>query len=142
MTDEDVTSTELAFWIFLLDQGPEKRYWFTSWEYRLWSTCSSRSSALVLGHDRTFFLSCLGCIVTIFGMPLTTLAARHNIVTVRVVCPSLSAYISPYPRHCLDRRLDLPRRCSELVNDKRSLHLRPHLLPCLSSSRQGRGCRS
>jgi hypothetical protein len=87
VTDENVTSTELAFWIFLLDQGPEKRYWFTSWEYRLWSICSSRSCALVLSHDLTFFWSCLGCIVTILGMPLTTLAARHDIVTVRVVLP-------------------------------------------------------
>jgi len=33
--------TELAFWLFLLDQGPEKREWFTSWEYRLWSICPS-----------------------------------------------------------------------------------------------------
>jgi len=52
---------ELAFWLFLLDQGPEKRDWFTSWEYRLWSIC---------------------CVVAILGMPLTTLVARHDIVTV------------------------------------------------------------
>ncbi|KAI9441752.1 hypothetical protein H4582DRAFT_1934705 [Lactarius indigo] len=32
---------ELAFWLFLLDQGPEKRDWFTSWEYRLWSISPS-----------------------------------------------------------------------------------------------------
>lgn len=136
-------ATELAFWIFLLDQGPEKRDWFTSWEYRLWSICSSRSSVLVRGLDRTFFLSCLGGIATIFGMPLTALAARHHLVTVRVVYPSLSVHTSPLsPRRCLDRRLDLPRWCSQLVDDQRSLHLRPHLLPCLSSPCQGRGCRS
>jgi len=52
---------ELAFWIFLLDQGPEKRDWFTSWEYRVWS---------------------IGCAAAILGMPLTTTIARHNILTV------------------------------------------------------------
>jgi hypothetical protein len=31
------TSTELAFWFFLIDQGPEQRDWFTSWEYKFWS---------------------------------------------------------------------------------------------------------
>ncbi|KAI0264119.1 hypothetical protein BC834DRAFT_270942 [Gloeopeniophorella convolvens] len=52
---------ELAFWLFLLDQGPEKREWFTSWEYRLWS---------------------IGCVAAILGMPLTTLIARHNLLTI------------------------------------------------------------
>ncbi|KAH9980665.1 hypothetical protein BJV74DRAFT_97502 [Russula compacta] len=52
---------ELAFWLFLLDQREEKRDWFTSWEYRLWSIC---------------------CFASILGMPLTTLVARHDIVTV------------------------------------------------------------
>ncbi|KAF8262510.1 hypothetical protein EI94DRAFT_1780020 [Lactarius quietus] len=52
---------ELAFWLFLLDQGPEKRDWFTSWEYRVWS------------------IVCAGAMV---GMPLTTMIARHNILTV------------------------------------------------------------
>ncbi|KAI9465377.1 hypothetical protein BJY52DRAFT_1424761 [Lactarius psammicola] len=52
---------ELAFWLFLLDQGPEKRDWFTSWEYRVWS---------------------IGCAAAILGMPLTTMIARHNILTI------------------------------------------------------------
>ncbi|KAH9987396.1 hypothetical protein BJV77DRAFT_791888 [Russula vinacea] len=51
---------ELAFWFFLIDQGPEKRDWFTSWEYKFWT---------------------FGCVATILGMPLTTLVARHDIVT-------------------------------------------------------------
>ncbi|KAI9454944.1 hypothetical protein F5148DRAFT_1277267 [Russula earlei] len=38
---------------------PEKRNWFTSWEYRLWAIL---------------------CLATILGMPLTTLVARHDIV--------------------------------------------------------------
>ncbi|KAH9039882.1 hypothetical protein EDB85DRAFT_1928390 [Lactarius pseudohatsudake] len=53
--------TELAFWLFLLDQGPEKRDWFTSWEYRLWS---------------------ISCAAVVLGMPLTTMIARHNILTI------------------------------------------------------------
>ncbi|KAN0137766.1 hypothetical protein V8E53_004250 [Lactarius tabidus] len=52
---------ELAFWLFLLDQGPEKRDWFTSWEYRVWS---------------------IVCAAAIVGMPLTTMIARHNILTI------------------------------------------------------------
>ncbi|KAH9067523.1 hypothetical protein EDB87DRAFT_1552329 [Lactarius vividus] len=52
---------ELAFWLFLLDQGPEKRDWFTSWEYRVWS---------------------ISCAAAILGMPLTTMIARHNILTI------------------------------------------------------------
>lgn len=35
--DDDINSpAELAFWLFLLDQGPNRRDWFTSWEYRMW----------------------------------------------------------------------------------------------------------
>lgn len=52
---------ELAFWLFLLDQGPEKRDWFTSWEYRVWS---------------------ISCAAVVLGMPLTTMIARHNILTI------------------------------------------------------------
>ncbi|KAH9976300.1 hypothetical protein BGW80DRAFT_911727 [Lactifluus volemus] len=51
---------ELAFWFFLLDQGPKKRDWFRSLEYRLWS---------------------IACFVSILGMPLTALLSRHDILT-------------------------------------------------------------
>jgi len=51
---------ELAFWFFLIDQGPEKRDWLTSWEYKFWSLAS---------------------VATILGMPLTTVIARNDIVT-------------------------------------------------------------
>lgn len=27
---------ELAFWLYLLHQNPDKDPWFESWEYRLW----------------------------------------------------------------------------------------------------------
>ena len=27
---------ELAFWLYLLHQNPDKEAWFSSWEYRLW----------------------------------------------------------------------------------------------------------
>ncbi|TFY77324.1 hypothetical protein EWM64_g6689, partial [Hericium alpestre] len=52
---------ELAFWLFVLDQGPTKREWFSSWEYRMWY---------------------LGCVAAILGMPITTLAARHDLNTI------------------------------------------------------------
>ncbi|PPQ72203.1 hypothetical protein CVT25_006597 [Psilocybe cyanescens] len=49
---------ELAFWLFLLHQGPGKREWFHSWEFRSWY---------------------YGSIVAILGMPLTTLVSRREI---------------------------------------------------------------
>lgn len=51
---------ELTFWLFLLHQGPGKRDWFHSWEFRIWY---------------------LGSIAAILGMPLTTILARHQIDT-------------------------------------------------------------
>ncbi|EGO00817.1 hypothetical protein SERLA73DRAFT_32684, partial [Serpula lacrymans var. lacrymans S7.3] len=49
---------ELTFWLFLLHQGPKKREWFDSWEFKLWYT---------------------GSVVAILGMPLTTLVSRRNL---------------------------------------------------------------
>ncbi|KAH0588538.1 hypothetical protein H2248_004366 [Termitomyces sp. 'cryptogamus'] len=51
---------ELTFWVFLLTQGPGKREWFDSWEFRLWT---------------------FGSISTVAGMPITVLATRFNIDT-------------------------------------------------------------
>ena len=84
--DKSHLDTELAFWLFLLDQGSEKRDWFTSWEYRVWSL--SRSN---LSYTLTCFQFLLpGCVVAILGMPITTLVARHNILTVRTCSLVLS----------------------------------------------------
>ncbi|KJA28099.1 hypothetical protein HYPSUDRAFT_97301, partial [Hypholoma sublateritium FD-334 SS-4] len=49
---------ELAFWLFLLHQGPGKREWFESWEFRIWY---------------------LGSMVSVLGMPLVTLVTRREI---------------------------------------------------------------
>ncbi|KAK0212324.1 hypothetical protein DFS33DRAFT_1280685 [Desarmillaria ectypa] len=49
---------ELTFWLFLLHQGPSKRNWFHSWEFRVWY---------------------LGSMVAILGMPLATLVQRNNL---------------------------------------------------------------
>ncbi|KAJ7750117.1 hypothetical protein DFH07DRAFT_828234 [Mycena maculata] len=51
---------ELTFWLFLLHQGPRKREWFDSWEFRTWY---------------------LGSMVAVLGLPLTTLIKRDNIET-------------------------------------------------------------
>ncbi|KAH9922120.1 uncharacterized protein B0H18DRAFT_1019215 [Fomitopsis serialis] len=56
---------ELAFWLYLLHQRPEKGEWFESWEYRFWYW---------------------GSIVSIIGMPLTCMIARRHLDT-------LDAYI-------------------------------------------------
>lgn len=49
---------ELAFWLFLLHQGPGKHDWFHSWEFRAWS---------------------LGSAIAVLGMPLTAFASRRNL---------------------------------------------------------------
>ncbi|KAG5640874.1 hypothetical protein DXG03_006760 [Asterophora parasitica] len=51
---------ELTFWVFLLNQGPGKREWFASWEFRVWT---------------------IGSVATLTGMPMTALAARHDLDT-------------------------------------------------------------
>ncbi|KAF9012604.1 hypothetical protein BDQ17DRAFT_1344242 [Cyathus striatus] len=51
---------ELTFWLFLLHQGPGKREWFQSWEFRAWY---------------------LGSIIAVAGMPLTTLVSRRQLET-------------------------------------------------------------
>ncbi|KAI0684001.1 hypothetical protein BC835DRAFT_1392312 [Cytidiella melzeri] len=51
---------ELAFWLYLLHQNPDKDPWFNSWEYRMWF---------------------MGSIAAILGMPITAVVARHNVVT-------------------------------------------------------------
>ncbi|TFK25709.1 hypothetical protein FA15DRAFT_668226 [Coprinopsis marcescibilis] len=49
---------ELTFWLFLLHQGPGKRDWFHSWEFRTWYT---------------------GSVIAIVGMPLTAVVTRHEL---------------------------------------------------------------
>ncbi|TFK44980.1 hypothetical protein BDQ12DRAFT_673903 [Crucibulum laeve] len=51
---------ELTFWLFLLHQGPGKREWFYSWEFRTWY---------------------LGSMIAVLGMPLTTLITRRQLET-------------------------------------------------------------
>ncbi|KAF5387232.1 hypothetical protein D9757_006817 [Collybiopsis confluens] len=49
---------ELTFWLFLLHQGPSKRDWFSSWEFRVWY---------------------LGSVIALLGMPLTVIIKRANL---------------------------------------------------------------
>ncbi|OCH92046.1 hypothetical protein OBBRIDRAFT_811881 [Obba rivulosa] len=48
---------ELTFWLYLLHQKPNKAPWFESWEYTLW---------------------CAGSLVSILGLPTTTIIVRHD----------------------------------------------------------------
>ncbi|KAH9846502.1 hypothetical protein C2E23DRAFT_890820 [Lenzites betulinus] len=58
---EQVTHLEeLAFWLYLLHQNPNKEAWFSSWEYRLWY---------------------LGSVLAVIGMPLTALITRNELET-------------------------------------------------------------
>ncbi|KAJ7647885.1 hypothetical protein FB45DRAFT_1020096 [Roridomyces roridus] len=49
---------ELTFWLFLLHQGPNKREWFHSWEFRMWY---------------------IGSLTAVVALPLTTLTKRHDL---------------------------------------------------------------
>ncbi|KAF8588830.1 hypothetical protein K439DRAFT_1383972 [Ramaria rubella] len=51
---------ELTFWLFLLHQGPTRREWFTSTEFKAWAVASS---------------------VAIAGMPITAIVTRSNPLT-------------------------------------------------------------
>ena len=42
-----IRHAELAFWLFLLHQGPGKRNWFHSWEFRTWYMGMNLHSKLV-----------------------------------------------------------------------------------------------
>lgn len=50
---------ELTFWLFMLNQGPGKSQWFSSYEYKVW-----------------FF----GSFVSVLGLPLTALIAKNDLV--------------------------------------------------------------
>lgn len=80
----------------------------------------------------------LASAATILGMPLTTLLARNNIVTVNTF-PSYSALPLDYSP---DRCMDLSRRFLDLHRDQPSLHFHSRPLPCLPSPRHSGGCRS
>ncbi|THV06650.1 hypothetical protein K435DRAFT_960261 [Dendrothele bispora CBS 962.96] len=51
---------ELFFWLFLLHQGPHKRNWFNSWEFRAWY---------------------LGSMTAVLGMPIAVLIRRRQMET-------------------------------------------------------------
>ncbi|KAI0774897.1 hypothetical protein BD413DRAFT_472444 [Trametes elegans] len=52
---------ELAFWLYLLHQNPNKEAWFSSWEYRLWY---------------------IGSLFALIGLPMTALITRNHLDTV------------------------------------------------------------
>ncbi|KAF5375521.1 hypothetical protein D9615_009208 [Tricholomella constricta] len=104
-----ISKAKLTFWVFLLNQGPGKREWFASWEFRVWTiagspriiitqplmpihlcnlcTCFS-IFRLAINTDpdsdlfyRVIFISLPGSVATLTGMPMTVLSTRHDIDT-------------------------------------------------------------
>ena len=73
--------TELAFWLFLLHQGPEKRDWFNSWEYKSWSLGTHPFDFFFLSAQ--FSLSLSGSMLAVIGMPLTAVVSRGEVERVR-----------------------------------------------------------
>jgi hypothetical protein len=134
------TSTELAFWFFLIDQGPEKRDWFTSWEYKFWFLGPSLlfSALCCPSEPGSNGLSRLASAATILGMPFTTLVARNDIVTVN----TFPLYFALPLDYSPDRCMDLPHRFLDLHGDQHSLHFHSRPLSCLPSPRYSRGRRS
>jgi hypothetical protein len=72
--------TELAFWLFMLNQRPGKSQWFSSFEYKMWFF-----GALFLSSSVRLILTIIdhsGSFVAILGLPLAALVTRNDIVTV------------------------------------------------------------
>jgi hypothetical protein len=130
----------LAFWFFLIDQGPEKRDWFTSWEYKFWFLGPSLlfSALCCPSEPGSNGLSRLASAATILGMPFTTLVARNDIVTVN----TFPLYFALPLDYSPDRCMDLPHRFLDLHGDQHSLHFHSRPLSCLPSPRYSRGRRS
>lgn len=64
-----------------MHQGPRKRDWFHSWEFRLWYIgMDPRTSRQ---HLRVELTCILGCMVSFLGLFATTLMTRRNLETVR-----------------------------------------------------------
>lgn len=79
-----LSAVELAFWLYLLHQNPQKEEWFNSWEYRFWSLGRLLSFRDILRD----LIRNAGSLCAILGMPVTALVARTNVDTVRHVSPS------------------------------------------------------
>lgn len=73
---------ELTFWLFLLHQGPSKRHWFHSWEFRVWYLGRSFNSS---SHQAIHYVELVGSMIAILGMPLAVLIRRREPETVRYV---------------------------------------------------------
>lgn len=73
---------ELSFWLFLLNQGPGKRDWFDSWEFRIWYLGKILPSLTWVSYSAPLICN-IGSIIAVLGMPLTTLVSRNEIETVR-----------------------------------------------------------
>jgi len=69
-------------------------------------------------------------------MPLTTLVARNDIVTVS----TFSSYFALPLTYSPDRRMDLPRRFPDLHGDQPPLRFRSRPLPRLPAPRQIKTC--
>lgn len=76
----DRDRSELTFWLFLLHQGPGKREWFYSWEFRTWYIGSSLFDTTQLSTTECD----VGSIIAVLGMPLTTLITRKTLETVQL----------------------------------------------------------
>lgn len=73
-------SVELTFWLFMLNQGPGKSKWFSSYEYRVWffGMLLSPSSFYLLLTAMNYS----GSITSVLGLPLTVLVAKSDIALV------------------------------------------------------------
>lgn len=81
------SSTELTFWLFMLNQGPGKGQWFSSLEYKVWFFGTLRP--LRRGAFISDGINHPGSFVSGLGLPLTALVAKNNIVIVILSIRSL-----------------------------------------------------
>ena len=64
----------------MLNQGPGKSEWFSSYEYKVWFFGAFPSPSLV--YSLLTVINHPGSFISVLGLPLTALAARNDIVLV------------------------------------------------------------
>ena len=119
----------------MLNQGPSKGQWFSSLEYKLWFTGMLPT---LLGVSIVDSINLPGSFISVLGLPLTTLAARNDIVTVRTSIRG-GAELTHFRTV---RRLDRFGRLIRVARYDHRIYLCSHQVPWFPSSYQVRGSRS
>ena len=129
---------ELAFWLYLLHQNPDKEAWFSSWEYRLWYIGKLKHAMCSLNSFAN--TSVVGSVAAIIGMPLTALITRKNLETVRLA--TRAGGLGVERNRLTVRRIYLPCRFGRVHSNHYRVSSRVVGFPEIHSVREDRGSES